>query len=88
MQVRVTGVQTFESFEAMIKECTIKALLPDHQGDVASAVKTYRSFGTRRGKYADLEEQHGAVAMTIMPLYDDLVIPAISSDYESDSSEF
>ena len=92
----------------MLKECTIGAMLPDHEEDLAAAVKTYQSFGTRRGAYADLEKEHGVVALDIMPLYDHLhmtlpasvpaspiimdVIPAVSSDYESDvssdSSEF
>jgi hypothetical protein len=72
----------------MIKVCTIAALLPDFNGeDVDEAVKVYRAFGTRRGSYAELEAEFGAVAMDVEPLEDepdsdsdsdgDLVIPAV-----------
>jgi len=94
-QVRVTRVRFFDTFKDMINACTIAALLPDFDGeDVDEAVSVYRAFGTRRGSYAELEAEFGAVAMDIEPLQDpdsdsdsdgDVVIPAVSAWYVNDS---
>ena len=66
--MRVRRVRKFIGFKEMIENVGVKALLPDHDGGTASAVEVYKSFGTTRGSYAELEEEYGAVAMDIEPL--------------------
>lgn len=52
----------------MIADIGIDNLLPDFKGDLDDAVDLYRSFGTTRGSYRDLEKEHGAVALDVEPL--------------------
>ena len=52
----------------MIADIGIHNLLPDFKGELDDAVDLYRSFGTRRGSYRDLEKEHGAVALDVEPL--------------------
>ena len=62
-------------------------------GDIfRAAVQVYKSFGTTRGSYAELEKEHGAVAIDIEPVEPsmarfDEVISAISTSYETDDAE-
>lgn len=67
-QVRVRRVRYYNTFKAMIEDVGICKLLPDHKSDLEDAVRVYRAFHTTRGSYAELEEQHGAVAIDIEPL--------------------
>ena len=67
--VRVRSVVAYPTFEAMIEDVGVGALLPDADGaDVAGAVAVYRSFANGRGTYAALEAEHGAVAIGVQPL--------------------
>ena len=82
-------VRTYETFKDMIEDVGIKNLLPDHAGNIDAAVRVYKSFGTTRGSYAELEKEYGAVAIDIEPVEPcttdlDEVIPAISTSYETD----
>ena len=67
-QVRVRRVRYYNTFKAMIEDVVIYNLLPDHKSGIEDAVRVYRAFHTTRGSYAELEEQHGAVAIDIEPL--------------------
>lgn len=66
--VRVRRVRYYNTFKAMIEDVGIYNLLPDHKSGIEDAVRVYRAFHTTRGSYAELEEQHGAVAIDIEPL--------------------
>ena len=70
VQVRVTRVRKYNSFEEMIEDVGIDSLLPGFDGDLETAVQIYKEFGTTRGKYADLEKKHGAVAIDVEPIDD------------------
>ena len=82
-------MRTYKTFKDMIEDVGIEKLLPDHMGDIDTAVQVYKSFGTTRGSYADLEKEYGAVAIDIEPVEpcmtdSDEVIPAITTSYETD----
>ena len=96
-QVRVTAVNEYSSFYDMLVDHGVHKFLPDHGGTIDEAVEIYRSFGTTRGNYQDLEKLYGAVAIEIAPLQagvfvaseaaesdEEELIPAIGS-YEADS---
>lgn len=58
----------YGTFKQMVDDVGVPALLPDHVGDTESAVELYKSFCTTRGSYAELEQEHGAVALDVEPL--------------------
>lgn len=53
---------------AMLQDVGIENALPGFSGGIAAAVELYKSFGTTRGSYAELEAVHGAMAIDIEPL--------------------
>ena len=66
---RMRQVRNYSSFDVMVQDLGIGALLPDFDGDFAAASELYRSFSNGRGSYRELECRHGAVAIEISPLY-------------------
>ena len=68
--VRVLEVRKFESFDAMLEDCTVEACLPGFGGGRAAAVKLYRNFGasSSSSSFADSEASHGVVAFDVAPL--------------------
>ena len=57
----------------MLVACGVDACLPGC-GSVADGARVYRSFGCFDGRsYADVEAEHGVVAIRVVPLdfYDD-----------------
>ena len=66
---RALRVRRFESFAAMLRECGVEACLPGLEGGLQEGVRVYQSFGTMSGAtYADLEGEHGAIAIDVAPL--------------------
>ena len=68
LRARVLDVQSFPTFEEMLKQVGVEALLPNFTGDLAAAVALYRSFANGRGSYGDLEDENGAIAMQLQLL--------------------
>ena len=67
---RATKVRYFETFEAMLRECSVAACLPGLEGGVEAGVNIYKSFGTFSGAtYAELEAAHDAIAIDVVPLH-------------------
>ena len=78
---RVRRVRYFATFEAMIREVGIKYLLPNRAGmSVADAVALYKKFANQRGTYAEMEKQHGAVAIDVDPLEPTTLEPTCLTD--------
>ena len=48
----------------------MSACLPECDGGVDEAVRIYHQFASSAGDYADLERQHGVVAVDIVPIYE------------------
>ena len=66
---RALRVRRFDSFEAMLRECGVESCLPGLEGGLHEGVRLYRSFGTfDSNTYADLEAEHGAIAIDVAPL--------------------
>ena len=65
---RALEVRAFDTFEAMLDHCGLDACLPGC-ATVAAGAKIYRSFGCFDGRsYADVEAEHGVVAIRVLPL--------------------
>lgn len=63
--VCVVWVTRFSSFEEMLRVCGVNNCLPNVR-DVSEGARVYRAFGTFQGAtYAELECEHGAVAMGV-----------------------
>ena len=66
---RALRVRRFDTFEAMLRECGVEACLPGLKGGLQEGIRVYQSFGTFSGAtYADIEGEHGAIAIDVAPL--------------------
>ena len=70
LAVRVLRVRSFPTFKSMLTEVGVSACLPECDGGVDEAVRIYHQFASSAGEYADLERQHGVVAVDIVPIYE------------------
>ena len=62
------GVQKYSTFKEMLDDKGVERLLPEHEGDLESAVEVFWARKTTRGTYMELEPHHGAIAMDVEAL--------------------
>ena len=67
-QVRVRGVEKYNTFKELVAHKGADAILPDCEGDEESALNELRNMQTTRGTYGELEEDYGAIAIDLEAL--------------------